>query len=363
MGLDEPDFWRTLIPLFRPHPEIDRGWALEQKWAVVNGLSPEPACASCSAITKPPCAGNDHFNFSTPLENDTYLSDWAAQGTKLPALIFNSMLVERGQHVVFSTTRFPGKDDARGIANFYNLYPYIGKPFDVRINTAARLSASFPYVAPASRPNLNTPYAGDFHFVDGGYYDNLGIDALIGWLSAAYERKPALKTEIPELLILQIRHFNPAALPRGSRTGWGFQVIAPIEALLSMWNNAPIHRDQNELNLFIDNLAHAKPGLAIKTVTIPYCGLDYRAGKDVQAFETCIAAAGGQPLNPSRKLASKSISANPSTNNQIDCADQPLSWKLSEDQKGCIDDTWKTLDERDPNGALATLKEFLYGHG
>ncbi len=361
-GWTSPDFWRAVFPLFRPHPEIDRGWALEQKWAVINGLSPEPSCVFCKVRDKPNCVGRNAGNSLDPVSNDTYISDWARQGTRLPALIFNSMLAERGQHVVFSTNRFPFKNDPRGIVNFYDLYPHQDRPFDVRVNTAARLSASFPYVAPASRPNLNTPYVGDFHFVDGGYYDNLGIDSLIGWLTSAYQQDPALIKEIPEVLVLQIRHFNPDVLAQGSKDGWGFQLFAPLVALLRMWNNAPVHRDQNELNLFIQNSALSKRGPIIRTVMIPYCGLNYSGNSDTgKAFEACIAASGGQALTPAHRALVRTERATQSKENGIDCADQPLSWKLTQSQKQCIKDTWEDFAHDDPNGALWSIGQFLAG--
>ena len=359
-GWTSPDFWRAFIPLFRSHPEIDRGWALEQKWAVINGLSPEPSCISCKVRPKPHCVGRNEGSSPDPNSNDTYISDWATKTTELPALIFNSMLVERGQHVVFSTNRFPFKNDPRGIMNFYDLYPHQKRPFDVRVNTAARLSASFPYVAPASRPNLNTPYVGDFHFVDGGYYDNLGIDSLIGWLTSAYQQYPALIKQIPEVLILQIRHFNPDVLAGGSRDGWSFQLFAPMVALLRMWNNAPVHRDQNELNLFIQDSTLSKRGPVIKTVMIPYCGLNYGTNTDTgKAFDACIAASGGKPLNPAHRALARTKPSTESRRNGIDCADQPLSWKLTQSQKRCITDTWEDFAHDDPNGALWSIQQFL----
>jgi len=362
-GLTSPDFWRILLPLFRRHPEIDRGWALEQKWAVVNGLSPEPGCDVC-VPTKVPCMGRNAATSSIPAENDTYLSDWAASGTEMPALIFNATVLERGQHVVFSTTRFPAAKDPRGIVNFYDLYPDVASRFDVRVNTAARLSASFPFVAPAARPNLNSPYAGDFHFVDGGYYDNLGVDALIGWLAAAYRENPALVRQIPQVFVLQIRHFNPDALAKGRRAGWTFQLLAPLKALLNMWNTAPANRDRNELDLFTNGL-QVSNGVKMISATIPYCGLDYSRPEDAeQTIEACIASAGrGRPAGSRPKKFASALSSSRSKKRRIDCADPPLSWKLTADQKTCLDETWRAYANDDPNGALQRLREFLYGEG
>ena len=101
-GWTVPDFGRAILPWFRLNRAIDRGWALEKKWAAINNLD------------------------DTGRERGTMLSDWseAARAGTMPALIINSMLVERGQPVVFSTTRFPRERNDKGrIVNFYDLYP------------------------------------------------------------------------------------------------------------------------------------------------------------------------------------------------------------------------------------------------
>jgi hypothetical protein len=93
-----------------------------------------------------------------PRFDGNHHGDWAdaARDGKMPALLMNSMLVERGQPVVFSNTRFPARPDSQArIANFYDLYPNQYLHYDIRVNTAARLSASFSYVAPPSRPYLD----------------------------------------------------------------------------------------------------------------------------------------------------------------------------------------------------------------
>ena len=363
-GLTSPDFWRAVFPEFRRPLTVDRGWALEQKWAMVNGLSPEPACRFCSSRAVLPCAAARSGVASPSPDNDTYLSDWAAKKAIIPALIFNSMLVERGQHVVFSTTRFPPAHDPRGIANFYDLYSDIHKPFDVRVNTAARLSSSFPYVAPAARSNLRPPSVGDLHFVDGGYYDNFGIDALIGWISLAYTNRPALRQQFPEILVLQIRHFNPTALAQGRKTGWGFQLVAPLVALLDMWTNSPSYRDRNELKLFIQDSQLPGHGPKIETVTIPYCGLDYsRPGDKEKDLQACFASTAAGRLRPSPRELIRRAFTGRSQREHVNCADPPLSWKLTQAQKNCIDDTWSDYASKDPNGALQSIGKFLHGSG
>jgi len=291
-GWTYPDFYRAIAPWLVDRT-TDRGWALEEKWSAVNRLS----------------AGG----------RDTFLSDWAARGATMPALIFNSMLLERGRHVVFSTTDFPKPGDERGIANFHRVYRDQARQYDIRVTTAARLSASFPFVAPAARPDFLAVKEPDDHYVDGGYYDNFGIDSLIGWLGEALNPNdvPPQIARLPDILVLTIRHFNAGTEPRGSVRGWGFQTFAPIAGLLAMWNAAPAQRDDNEFRLFAGSLRAALPGRCIWIVNVPYRG----EGR---------------------------------------CAYAPLSWKLSESEKACIDQAWKRF-EADPKQRVTCIDRYLRG--
>jgi hypothetical protein len=280
------DFWRSAAPWFG-NRTMDRGRALEDKWGAINNLHGD---------------------------SDTLLTDWAARGATMPALIFNSMLVEPGMHIVFSTADFPRRDGARGIGNFYDVYPESARSYDLRVTTAARLSASFPFVAPASRPNLESMYVGDYHFVDGGYYDNYGIDSLIGWLEDAFEE--GANERVKDILILTIQHFNagdPIKLPV---RGWGFQLYAPLGGLLSMWTAAPAQRDVNEFDQF------ARHFTASGQRRIWIANIEYR---------------GSGP-----------------------CARAPLSWKLSESQQTCIDDAWASALAAQAS-QLACIDRYLRG--
>jgi predicted acylesterase/phospholipase RssA len=309
-GWTVPDFWRVLLPWFRYNRTIDRGWALEKKWAAVNQLD------------------------DTGGTRGTMLSDWAkaARSGKMPALIINSMLVESGTPVVFSNTRFPATPgDNLRIRNFYDLYPHIRGHFDIRVNTAARLSASFPYVAPAARPNLEAPFGPGYHFVDGGYYDNFGINSLLAWLGEALDDEGVLKSlavaqnhprygtsagPAPvNVLILQIQHFNPTTLLGPSRAGWGLQLVAPPIALYHMRDFAQASTARNQIEFF------AK----------------YYETRNVHVWSTHIDYDG----------AGK-------------CADAPLSWKLDYDQQQCIVDTWNAV-QKGQSRALSCIDDYLAG--
>jgi len=307
-GLTQPDFWRTVMP-WLGRRWVDRGWALEEKWTAINHLGPKRLSA-LERVT-------GWFTSSKPEdgypERDILLSSWKA-GAGMPALLFNSMLVERGQHVVFSNTDYPRADPAESIVNFYDLYPEYHDSFDVRAVTAARLSASFPYVAPAARPDLDGAYEAGFHFVDGGYYDNYGIDALIGWIRDALQSPDP--PNVKDILVLQIRHFNPAAIPGGTKPGWSFQTYAPLSGLLSMWSSAPVNRDRNELDLLRES----------------YTASDHR------------------------KIWFATIAYDTSDEN---CSQAPLSWKLSPREQACIVNVWNETKAGYNQPALRCIKDYL----
>jgi predicted acylesterase/phospholipase RssA len=296
-GWTNPDVARALSPVHWSR-EIDRGWALERKWAEVNGLR------------------DTHVGTA-----DTLLSTWTEEGT--PALIFNSMIVETGAPIVFSNSDFARSGNGRGIKNFYDLYPDKNN-LDVRVNTAVRLSASFPYVAPAARPNVRSPMSPDYHFVDGGYYDNYGINSLIEWLDDAFRNDSNLPAQLPEILILQITPFDVGPEKKPTEHGWGFQIVAPFLALLEMRDTTQKVRDLSELRLFAKYFK--SKGIGVWTAHLGFPGRDR--------------------------------SALPSLPDKDQCARPPLSWKLDDTQAGCISDKWNTL-QKSQSHAIACVKSYL----
>jgi hypothetical protein len=127
-----------------------------------------------------------------------------------------------------------------------------------------------------------------------------------------------IKQDLPDILVLQIRHFNSGQLANPTRPGWFFQTYAPLSALLSMWNGAPASRDRNELELFKNK------------------------------FE-----GGGK----NRKLWIATIEFQNETKG---CLEQPLSWKLSKSEKTCVNDAWKTMDkENSTTDGLLCVHDYL----
>src|SRR5262249_27402625 len=129
--------------------------------------------------------------------------------------------------------------DVRGRTNISRL---LGDR-DLRAATAARLSASFPYVSPAARSHLGDPDSALAHVVDGGYYDNYGVTSLVEWLDYALG-----KGLLDEVLVIQIQSFDDdptgevaqqarsgqqtTPAPSGTYKKYVSQLLAPILTLL-----------------------------------------------------------------------------------------------------------------------------------
>jgi predicted acylesterase/phospholipase RssA len=295
-GWTVPDVFRAISPWFR-HQSIDRGWALEERWKAIHDL-------------------HNHRQDADPRRTkDVLLSDWAPKpGIPMPGLLLNATIVERGEPLVFSTTDFPLKGDRRGLVNFYNLFSD-QKNYDVRVNTAARLSASFPYVSPAARSNLANPPVPDYHIVDGGYYDNYGVVALLAWLESAIEDAGAsqkvVDDDLADVLILGIRPFPAASDPQPNKIhGWGFQLVAPMDGLLDVRDKGQMERDDNALALFTEYYRTRKIKVWRADFVYP-SKFDPSIFKNREDYQGCLEA--------------------------------PLSWKLSRGQVGCIDAGWRQV--------------------
>lgn len=194
-GLAYVDSRRAWFPFGMNNMYLDRATKMEQKWAN-NGLL---------AMTNQ--RGTPVFDMK--LQSAT-LAGWQEDVCKglRPAIIFNGTIVETGERIAFSTA--PSDRFYEGQREFVTFKkpnstfdPSLYPGADVHITTAARLSATFPFVSPAGRPcvarssderengifqpegshaNLIPNKNGLYHVVDGGYYDNTGLSALTQWL-------------------------------------------------------------------------------------------------------------------------------------------------------------------------------------
>jgi len=172
-GLLRQDLWRALAPFFVSDICDDRARILEKKWCdnFDRKFSPQRKLA------------------------DATLSEWGmdALALKRPALVLNSTIVETGERLAISTV--PKRRRLVGEIEFNDRYCA-----DTAVSTAARLSATFPFITPTGRPTMRDQSSlrsnegaqsnrlcsgGDQHLVDGGYYENSGLIGAIEWVDEA----------------------------------------------------------------------------------------------------------------------------------------------------------------------------------
>ncbi len=223
-GLAWPDFIRNWFP-WLPNSVIGRGRALEKAWCANASVSP----AVRSDLDRP-------------------LSDWNARVANggLPGVIMNATVVETGNRLLLSTTHLSEQGlSGRGREDAATLHLIDGHQYDVGVVTAARLSASFPYVTPASRGNSSVVRP---HIVDGGYYDNYGMSSLVDWLDEALSGAAG---RVKSVLVLQI-HGSPVAkqAPKPETiVGLFFQLLAPLLTLGNVRDSGQIAHNDIELKL------------------------------------------------------------------------------------------------------------------
>ncbi len=152
--------------------------------------------------------------------------------------------MESGEPLLLATTNILQQNQIEGPQRrtFAELFPNN----DIPVVTAVRLAATFPFVTPAARAIANGP---QYHIVDGGYYDNYGVNSLLEWLNEALASTPPEKR--PDVLIIQIRSFPAGANnPSAASKGWFYQAEAPVSALLNVRNTGQLVRDREAVLSF-----------------------------------------------------------------------------------------------------------------
>jgi hypothetical protein len=160
-----------------------------------------------------------------------------------PGSIFNATIADTGERLMLSTIDLPTSE---GKKIQHHLFETLnGK--DISVLTAARLSASFPYVSPAARANINNEAA---HIVDGGYYDNYGISSLVEWLDRELSKPDQ---QIQKVLVLRIHDSRTGgSCEFASSRGWFYQAFAPIATLLNVRSTSQLAHNEIQLKLLIE---------------------------------------------------------------------------------------------------------------
>jgi hypothetical protein len=189
-----------------------------------------------------------------------------------PQLIFNSTAIESGCRALLGA-------ESGAAAAYPGAIVFPSDQHDLEVSTAARLSASFPYLSPASRARVEVVRAGadhsrvartcsdldigGQHLVDGGYYDNYGVVTAMQWLDRVLssEAEPRFR----KVVIIEIRSMSKqfqrsdAALP-----GLAAQLGGPLVAIMRVRTSSQIDRNDDDLRQFAREWA--TKGVTIESV-------------------------------------------------------------------------------------------------
>ncbi|MEH2398554.1 hypothetical protein [Nostoc sp.] len=224
-GLVYLDLWRFIGFPFLVSPEFDRGTAVEIDW---QGEMKDR---------------NKIKTFGT----------WRKQifDGEIPIPVFNATLVENGQRFLMTPVTF-GNVCEKNYVEFNTLF----KDYDMNVVTAARLSATFPYVSPICRSSEDIPNQHNYHVADGGYFDNSGFVTAAEWLDEHLNEWSAENNlNIKRVLILQI---NPFPFPesdsmenvQGNR-GWFMATLGPLLAMFKVRDPVLASRNAKEADLLV----------------------------------------------------------------------------------------------------------------
>ena len=297
-GFLYPDFLRTIPFAGVLVPQaFDRGFALENAWVSQTGSFPD-------------------------------LSGWredAGAGTR-PAAIFNGTAAESGERFMIAST----DTDDPGTVAFSTRYA----GWDVPIATAARLSATFPFVTPMARAS-GGPRDSRFHVADGGYYDNSGVLSAIAWLRKAVDQTWKPDEPFPYPVLFLAIDSEPSAEAKGHLWSWQRQISAPIETLKNVRTSSQDFRERIELDTAVD-------ALKLRDVKVPVVRFIFRR---VPADKGEMQTGGLRAAWLSDYLG-------------VDVDTAPLSWHLNQAQRLSIGKAWR--EDKDVRSAEETVRHELH---
>ena len=190
------------------------------------------------------------------------MGDWgdrALDGT-VPIVVFNSTDAVSGRRVLFDTIPTPRRASSVGLTsrplNYRELLSVDDQAVDVKPATAARTSATFPYVSPFTKPGEASPRGEAVAICDGGYVDNEGIVTAVNWIEFLLKRWSALEpSERPfdRILLLRIEPSHSKDLNRipdhRGLAGWLRWLSGPAETMAKVRSASQLERGNLESDL------------------------------------------------------------------------------------------------------------------
>jgi hypothetical protein len=211
-------YWDLLRLIIRS--DRDRAWALEDRWRELLG------------------------------PRGTRLSDWApdVRNALRPLQIFNATIEETGERFLMAPAYLSDSATALRQARreFIRLYPQ----YDAEVVTAARLSATFPYVTPTAQAGVKGPLeAFAYHMADGGYYDNSGIVSAIETIDT-WLKWSGFCNCVRRIALIEIRAGGLADTTTKPAAGTlKHSATAPINTMMTVRETAEVARNSEAIGL------------------------------------------------------------------------------------------------------------------
>lgn len=158
-----------------------------------------------------------------PLQASVY-AQWKPQGST-PALLINTTEVETGAPIVIAPFSVRAGDQAGLRATLQSR----ARDLDLRLSTAAFISARFPYISPAASylDERDASHPVKHRLVDGGYFDNSGISTALDVIAAVHAVHPDQDVQV-NLVVLAGAPTNQSG---AAGSVFLSEILAPMRAL------------------------------------------------------------------------------------------------------------------------------------
>lgn len=385
-GLLFPDTWRNL-GIVR-NPTYDRGWVQEQVWA-------------------------DRMNLRrfSDQSDPHHVKDWQRDDWRLghlahhvktgslPAVVFNGFSTTTGQRIWMAPFRLRKVNTNRHPRDFAEFSSALG--MQLKLSTAARISASFPYVSPTAIAHRHTqsPLETAFHYTshqlwnshlaDGGYTDNEGLLTALAVIRELdyYHERHSESCPFDRVLLLRIAPFpvpdkvpeqpvhEDSALSIEKDSPYSQSVAGPALGLYRGRTVTQLERGDLEIDLF-QNLFSLREDLSseLKQLTSE---LNQRREDDVENNDKVVKMMVRQnPLTHQFELSKQGVRTEEADKDDPPQSDEhlqfdhimidfrlqrnginvnpPLSWKLNHQQKSDLAEAWRNWQQNEPLADVLT---------
>jgi hypothetical protein len=277
------------------------------------------------------------------------------------------------------------------------------------VSTAARLSATFPYVTPAARasipPELECEHTGQsaiskYHVVDGAYVDNEGAVTSVDWIDRLlhyYRGRKNNERPFDRVLLLRIQAFpsnvgQASGQAADSASGWRTALIGPLDAMMTVRSASQTERGDLEVGL-LQNVTQSRTEIqereaelkkAIAVADVIGDGTSPGAAEpdpnvDANLSPADIARMQAMSRDNSARVSEITRTVEEHVNDEVREAAEvevfsvmidfrspntslgiPMSWKLTTKQKNNVDSAWESLlNGKHPQQPLDTLDRFF----